>query len=105
MTKDEFGWLIVRALGAFLLLLVVVDLLSVFLTILNAFITHNKALSLDLGEEDAYEQAIRYGRLYGQIWSLGIGIVFKGVFAYYCFYRGAWIHGLITSRLPTSDPN
>ena len=103
MTKDEFAWLIVRALGAFLLLLVVVDLLSIILTILNAFITHNKALSLEVGEEEAFGQAIRYGRLYGQIWSLGIGVVFKAVLSYYCFNRGSWIHGLILSKIPTTD--
>ena len=103
MTRNEFAWLIVRALGAFILLLIVLDLLTIALTYLNALIVHNRVMSDAVSDDEAINLAIRYGRLIGQIWSLGIGVVFKVAFSYYCFYRGSWIHGLITSKLPSAE--
>ena len=103
MTRDEFAWLIVRALGAFILLLIFLDLLTIALTSMNAVILHDKAMSDAINDDEAINIAIRYGRLIGQIWSMGIGVVFKAAFSYYCFYRGSWIHGLITEKLPSAE--
>ncbi len=103
MTRDEFAWLIVRAVGAFILLLIVLDLITVALTSIQAVILHSEVMSDSVKEDDVLSLAIRYGRLIERIWYLGITVAIKAAFAYYCFYRGAWIHGLLTSRLPSAE--
>lgn len=99
MTRDEFAWLIVRAVGAFLLLLIILDLITLALTSLNAVILYNQTGSAD----DEVTIAIRIGRLIERIWSLGIAVLFKAAFSYYCFYHGAWIHKLLIGRLPSTE--
>ena len=103
MTRDEFAWLIVRAVGAFILLLIILDLITVVLTSIQAVISHNEIMSDSVDLDDVVDLAFRYGRLIERIWYLGIGVVFKAAFSYYCFYRGAWIHRLLTSRLSSAE--
>lgn len=103
MTRDEFAWLIVRAVGAFILLLIILDLITIVLTSIQAVILRNEVMSNSVDPDDVVELAFRYGRLIERIWSLGVEIVFKAAFSYYCFYRGAWIHRLLTSRLPSAE--
>jgi len=101
MTRDEFAWLIVRAVGAFILLLIALDLINVVLTSIQAVMVHNEVMSDSVAQDNVVSLAIRYGRLIERIWLLGIEVLIKAFFAYYCFFRGAWIHRLLTSRLPT----
>ena len=103
MTKDEFAWLIVRAVGAFILLLVVLDLITIVLTSIEAIILRNEVFSDSTDPDAVVDLAYRYGRHIERIWSLGITVIFKAAFSYYCFYRGIWIHRLLTSRLPSAE--
>lgn len=100
MTRDEFAWLIVRAVGAFLLLLIALDLITLALTFIQAVIVYNGAMTNIANPDDDVQAAILYGRAIERIWYLGITIGLKAAFSYYCFYHGAWIHRLLTSRLP-----
>ncbi len=103
MTRDELAWLIVRAVGAFVLLLIVLDLITIVLASIQAFILHGEVMSESTKEGDVVSLAIRYGRQVERIWYLGIAVAFKAALAYYCFYRGAWMHRMLTSRLPPVD--
>lgn len=101
MTRDECTWLIVRAVGAFILLLIALDLINVVLTSIQAVMVHNEVMSDSVDQDNVVSLAIRYGRLIERIWLLGIEVLIKAFFAYYCFFRGAWIQRLLTSRLPS----
>jgi len=103
MTRDEFAWLIVRAVGAFLLLLIALDLITIVLASVQAVIFRNEVMSDSVDPDDIVNLAFRYGRLIERIWILGAEVLIKSLFSYYCFFRGAWIHKLLTSRLPSAE--
>ena len=103
MTRDEFAWLVVRAVGAFFLLFIAIDLIALAITSVHAAITYNEAMSDSIDPDDVSIVAIRFGRLIGQIWSLAFEVILKAALSYYCFYHGAWIHKLLTSRLPSAE--
>ena len=103
MTRDEFAWLIVRGIGAFFLLYIALDLITLILISVKALVLHNSIMSESVDQDKVAEMAFHYGQYIRQIWSTGADILLTGIFAYYCFYRGAWIHGLLTSRLPPTQ--
>ena len=103
MTRDEFAWLVVRVVGAFLLLLIALDLITLILTSLQAFLLRGDLMSDSVNQDEVINLSIRYGRLIEQIWYLGIKVLVNALFAYYCFFRGAWIQKLLTRGLPATD--
>ena len=103
MTRDEGAWLIVRGVGAFFLLFVALDLILILLTSVEAIALRNEAFSDPGVSDDIVDWAIRYGRLITRIWSLGAEVLLKGLLAYYCLHRGAWLHKLLTQNLPSAE--
>lgn len=103
MTRSEFAWLVVRAVGAFLLLLIALDLITILLTSIQAVSLHSEIMSDPFAQDDVTTRSIRYGRLIERIWYLGIEVVVQALFAYYCFFRGTWIHKLLIGRLPAAE--
>ena len=103
MTRDEFAWLVVRAVGAFVLLLIALDLITLILTSLQAFFLHEDLMSNSFNQDEVIHLSIRYGRYIEQIWYLGAKVLLKSLFAYYCFFRGLWVQKLLTSRLPSTE--
>ena len=103
MARDEFAWLIVRAVGAFFLVYVALEVISLVLTAGQAVIVHNQIMPDSVEQEIMFEPAVRYLRLIEQIWALGIHILLTALCSYYCFYRGAWLHKLLISRLPETE--
>jgi len=101
MTRDEFAWLVVRGIGAIFLMFVALDLITILLTSVEAVIVRNAPYSNSVDQE--VDLAIRYGRLIGRVWYLGVEVLIKSFLSYYCFFRGVWIHSLLTSRLPSSE--
>ena len=103
MTRDEFAWLIVRAIGAFMLLLVFLDLVNIALMAVQAGVIRTDISSGSVSSDDEITTAIRYGRLINQMTYLGIELIPKTAFTYYCFKHGGWIHRLLTYRLASTD--
>ena len=102
MTRDEFGWLVVRAVGAFFLLYVTLDLILIVLTSVQAVVLHSEIMSGSVDSDDVVDHAFRYGQLIRRIWGLGFEVILKALLSYYCFFRGAWLHRLLTSRMPSA---
>ena len=101
MTRDEFAWLIVRGIGAIFLMFVVLDLIYISLTSVNAYMTRYAPMGESVDQD--VEIAIQYGRLIGRIWSTGVEVVLKAFLSYYCFFRGGWLHKLITDKVPSVE--
>ena len=102
MTRDEFAWLVVRAVGAFVLLLVTLDVISMALSAMTAVGLHNRIDSVPFNSDESVRLTVDYARQVARVKYLGIEVFFKAGIAMYCFYRGALIHRLLLSRLPSA---
>jgi hypothetical protein len=100
MARDEFVWLIVRAIGAFLLAFVALELIGLLIVAVQAAVLRFDLLSGSIEEKSATIQATIYGRHIERIWYSGFDIALTGLCSYYCFYHGAWLHKLLISRVP-----
>ena len=102
MERDEFAWLIVRAVGAIFFVFIALDVIDLLLTSLQVVTLRTEMFSGSVDEDDAINLAIRYGRLMERIWTLGIQIFLTGLCSYYCLYRGKLIHKLLIRNLPSA---
>jgi len=102
MTRNEFAWLVVRAVGAFFLLYVALDLILIVLTSIQAVVLRGEIMSGSVDSDGVVDHAFRYGQLIRRIWGLGFEVLLKALLSYYCFFHGTWIHKLLTSRMPSA---
>lgn len=103
MSTDEFGWLLVRAVGAFLLLLIALDLVSIASLSLQTVVLRGKIDEVPFDSEEFIRLVVDYTRLIDRVVYLGIEMVFKTALAIYCFYRGELLKRLLVSRLPFEE--
>ena len=100
MTRYEVAWLIVRGVGAFLLVHVALGIISLILTGAATAMAYEQAMPDPIEQSISYESSVRYLRLKEQLWTLGAQTFLTLLCAYYCLFKGAWLQHLLVSRLP-----